>query len=93
MDPAAAEANHREAIAIAQQQSAKLWELRAATSLTLLHNRFSFSHGAAMPGVIGAAGQQRPTSACSGEIARVSPLSNNRLRAELDDGVPGTIDR
>jgi predicted ATPase len=30
---AGAEAGYREAIAIAQQQSAKLWELRAATSL------------------------------------------------------------
>jgi class 3 adenylate cyclase/tetratricopeptide (TPR) repeat protein len=35
-DPAAAEASYREAIAIAQQQSAKLWELRAATSLARL---------------------------------------------------------
>jgi class 3 adenylate cyclase/tetratricopeptide (TPR) repeat protein len=35
-DPAAAEASYCEAIAIAQQQSAKLWELRAATSLTRL---------------------------------------------------------
>jgi predicted ATPase len=33
-DPAAAEAGHREAIA--QRQSAKLWELRAATSLARL---------------------------------------------------------
>jgi len=32
-DPAAAEASYHEAIAIAQQQSAKLWELRAAASL------------------------------------------------------------
>ena len=32
-DAAAAEASYREAIAIAQQQSAKLWELRAAISL------------------------------------------------------------
>jgi predicted ATPase len=35
-DAAAAEASYREAIAIAQQQSAKLWELRAATSLARL---------------------------------------------------------
>jgi class 3 adenylate cyclase/tetratricopeptide (TPR) repeat protein len=35
-DPAAAEASYREAIAIAQQQSAKLWELGAATSLARL---------------------------------------------------------
>jgi predicted ATPase len=35
-DPAAAEASYREAIAIAQRQSAKLWELRAATSLARL---------------------------------------------------------
>jgi len=35
-DPAAAEASYHEAIAIAQQQSAKLWELRAATSLARL---------------------------------------------------------
>ena len=35
-DPADAEAGYREAIAIAQQQSAKLWELRAAMSLARL---------------------------------------------------------
>jgi predicted ATPase len=35
-DSAAAAASYREAIAIAQQQSAKLWELRAATSLARL---------------------------------------------------------
>jgi class 3 adenylate cyclase/tetratricopeptide (TPR) repeat protein len=35
-DAAAAEASFREAIAIAQQQSAKLWELRAAISLARL---------------------------------------------------------
>jgi predicted ATPase len=35
-DPAAAEAGYREAIAVAQRQSAKLWELRAATSLARL---------------------------------------------------------
>jgi predicted ATPase len=35
-DPAAAEAGYREAMAIAQRQSAKLWELRAATSLARL---------------------------------------------------------
>jgi tetratricopeptide (TPR) repeat protein len=35
-DAAAAEANYHEAIAIAKQQSAKLWELRAATSLARL---------------------------------------------------------
>jgi predicted ATPase len=35
-DPAAAEVSYHEAIAIAQQQSAKLWELRAATSLARL---------------------------------------------------------
>jgi class 3 adenylate cyclase/tetratricopeptide (TPR) repeat protein len=35
-DPAAAEANYREAIAIAQQQSARLWELCAAMSLARL---------------------------------------------------------
>ena len=35
-DPAAAEASYCEAIAIAQQQSAKLWELRAVTSLARL---------------------------------------------------------
>jgi predicted ATPase len=33
---AGAEASYREAISIAQQQSAKLWELRAATSLARL---------------------------------------------------------
>jgi hypothetical protein len=31
-DPAAADASYREAIAIAQRQSARLWELCAATS-------------------------------------------------------------
>jgi predicted ATPase len=35
-DAAAAEASYREAIAIAQRQSAKLWELRAAASLAKL---------------------------------------------------------
>jgi len=35
-DPAAAEATYHEAMAIAQQQSAKLWELGAATSLARL---------------------------------------------------------
>jgi class 3 adenylate cyclase/predicted ATPase len=35
-DPATAEASYREAIAIAQQQGAKLWELRAAMSLARL---------------------------------------------------------
>jgi predicted ATPase len=35
-DPAAAEAGHHEAMVIAQQQSAKLWELRAAASLARL---------------------------------------------------------
>jgi predicted ATPase len=35
-DRTGAEAGYREAIAIAQQQSAKLWELRAATSLARL---------------------------------------------------------
>jgi predicted ATPase len=35
-DRTGAEASYHEAIAIAQQQSAKLWELRAATSLALL---------------------------------------------------------
>jgi predicted ATPase len=35
-DPAAAEASYHEAIAIAQQQRAKLWELRAAMSLARL---------------------------------------------------------
>jgi tetratricopeptide (TPR) repeat protein len=35
-DHAGAEASYREAIAIAQQQNAKLWELRAATSLARL---------------------------------------------------------
>jgi predicted ATPase len=35
-DPAAAEASYNEAIAIARQQSAKLWELRAAISLARL---------------------------------------------------------
>jgi tetratricopeptide (TPR) repeat protein len=35
-DPGAAEASYHEAIAIAQLQSAKLWELRAATSLARL---------------------------------------------------------
>jgi predicted ATPase len=35
-DPAGAEASYRDAIAIAQQQSAKLWELRAAMSLARL---------------------------------------------------------
>jgi predicted ATPase len=35
-DPAAAEARYREAILIAQGQSAKLWELRAAMSLARL---------------------------------------------------------
>jgi predicted ATPase len=32
-DPAAAEASYQQALALAQQQSAKLWELRAVTSL------------------------------------------------------------
>jgi tetratricopeptide (TPR) repeat protein len=35
-DPTGAEASYREALAIARQQSAKLWELRAATSLARL---------------------------------------------------------
>jgi predicted ATPase len=35
-DPAGAEASYREAIAIAQQQSAKLWQLCAAMSLARL---------------------------------------------------------
>jgi predicted ATPase len=35
-DAAAAEASYHEARAVAQQQSAKLWELRAATSLARL---------------------------------------------------------
>jgi predicted ATPase len=35
-DPAAAEAGYHEAIAVAQRQSAKLWELRTATSLARL---------------------------------------------------------
>jgi predicted ATPase len=35
-NPAGAEAGYREAIAIAQQQSAKLWELRAGMSLARL---------------------------------------------------------
>jgi predicted ATPase len=35
-DPAAAEANYHDSIAIAQKQSAKLWELRGATSLARL---------------------------------------------------------
>ena len=35
-DPGGAEAGYREAIAIARQQSAKLWELRAAMSLARL---------------------------------------------------------
>jgi predicted ATPase len=35
-DPTAAEAGYREAIAVAKKQSAKLWELRAATSLARL---------------------------------------------------------
>jgi predicted ATPase len=35
-DPGAAEASFRQAIAIARKQNAKLWELRAATSLTRL---------------------------------------------------------
>jgi predicted ATPase len=35
-DRTGAEASYREAIAIAQQQSAKLWELRAATSFARL---------------------------------------------------------
>jgi tetratricopeptide (TPR) repeat protein len=35
-DAAAAEASYREALALAQQQSAKLWELRTATSLARL---------------------------------------------------------
>ena len=35
-DPSGAEASYHEAIAIAQQQSAKLWELRAANSLARL---------------------------------------------------------
>jgi predicted ATPase len=35
-DPSAAEVSYREAIGIAEQQSAKLWELRAATSLARL---------------------------------------------------------
>ena len=35
-DPAAAETSYHEAMAIARQQSAKLWELRAAMSLARL---------------------------------------------------------
>jgi predicted ATPase len=35
-DPVAAEASLRQAIAVAHRQSARLWELRAATSLTCL---------------------------------------------------------
>jgi predicted ATPase len=35
-DPAGAEAGYCDAIALAQQQNAKLWELRAATSLARL---------------------------------------------------------
>ena len=35
-DPTGAEAGYHEAIALAQRQSAKLWELRAATSLARL---------------------------------------------------------
>jgi predicted ATPase len=35
-DPAAAEASYHEAIAVAQRQSARLWELCAATSLARL---------------------------------------------------------
>jgi len=35
-DRTGAEASYREALALAQQQSAKLWELRAATSLARL---------------------------------------------------------
>jgi predicted ATPase len=35
-DRTAAEANYHEALALAQQQSAKLWELRAAVSLARL---------------------------------------------------------
>ena len=35
-DPPAAEAGYREAVAIAQRQNAKLWELRATTSLARL---------------------------------------------------------
>jgi predicted ATPase len=35
-DRMAAEASYRQALALAQQQSAKLWELRAATSLVRL---------------------------------------------------------
>jgi predicted ATPase len=35
-DPVAAEVSYREAIAVAQQQGAKLWELRAATTLARL---------------------------------------------------------
>jgi tetratricopeptide (TPR) repeat protein len=35
-DPAAAQASYHKAISVAQQQSAKLWELRAATSLARL---------------------------------------------------------
>jgi predicted ATPase len=35
-DPAVAEASYHEAIAIAQQQNAKLWELRAGMSLARL---------------------------------------------------------
>jgi predicted ATPase len=35
-DAAAAAASYREALALAQQQSAKLWELRAAMSLARL---------------------------------------------------------
>jgi predicted ATPase len=35
-DAAAAEASYHQAIAIAQQQSAKLWELRATVSLASL---------------------------------------------------------
>ena len=51
-DPAAAEADYREAIAIAQQQSAKLWELRAAMSLARLwrgHDKRAEARGLLAP--------------------------------------------
>ena len=41
-DPAAAEASYHEAIAVAQRQSARLWELYAASRSSRAISRFCF---------------------------------------------------
>ncbi|MFK4506417.1 hypothetical protein [Bradyrhizobium daqingense] len=51
-DPAAAEARFRQAASVARQQSAKLWELRAATRLARLWNeqgRYDEAHDLLIP--------------------------------------------